>query len=555
VRVAAGFGIVEPKKRPTDLVRCASVAIDGRQKGKHTMHRWHKLASAAILTWVMTVGGPGSAAAQTKPAQPAPEGEMRFALYVTIAPGWLDPGETVPGGTATPFWMAYALHDALVKPMPGNLMTPSLAESWSASEDGLSYDFVLRKGLKFHNGDPFTAEDVVFSFKRAKGAQLHEKVKEVVIVGPHHVRFVLHEPWPDFMAFYGTLASAAGWIVPKNYVEKVGPDGFKKHPIGLGPYKFVSMKPGVELVMEANEDYWRKVPSVKRIVYQSVPEATTRLAMLTRGEVDVAYLLEGQLGESIKNDPKLKLAFSGGVGTYYLDFFDMWDPKSPWADQRVRKAASLAIDRQALSDADTLGASKINGNVVLKRFEYALPIEADPYDPVQAKKLLAEAGYPNGFDAGELYPWPPYFATGEAIIGYLGAVGIKLRLRTMERAAFFAAYGTKKLKGVCMCIAASYGNASTRLAAIAPSTGNFAYGGWPDIDEQYKQQLTETDPKKREAMLHQIQKTLHERVRFAPIFDYFWPSGIGPRVEEAALMSIDPYPWSAPMEDLRLKKP
>ena len=516
------------------------------------MHRWHKLAATAILAWVMTVGGAGSAAAQ--PAQTKPDGEMRWALYVTIAPAWLDPGESVPG-LLTPFWMQYALHDALVKPMPGQLMAPSLAESWSASEDGLSYEFVLRKGLKFHNGDPFTAEDVAFSFKRAKGAQLHEKVKEVVVVDPTHVRFVLHAPWPDFMTYYGTLASAAGWIVPKNYIEKVGPDGFKKHPIGLGPYKFVSMKPGLELVMEANESYWRKMPSVKRLVYQSVPESTTRLAMLTRGEVDIAYLLEGELGKAVQKDPKLKLDFSGGIGTYYLDFFDMWDPKSPWADQRVRKAASLAIDRKALSEADTLGASKPNGNVVLKRFEYALPIDPDPYDPAQAKKLLAEAGYPNGFDAGELYPWPPYFATGEAIVNYLGAVGIKTKLRTMERAAFYSALGSKKLKGLCMCIAAGYGNASTRLAEIAPSSGNFAYGGYPDIDELYKKQLTETNPKKREAMLHQIQKTLHQRVRFAPIYDYFWPTGLGPRVEEASLMKIDPYPWSAPLEDVRLKRP
>jgi peptide/nickel transport system substrate-binding protein len=357
------------------------------------------------------------------------------------------------------------------------------------------------------------------------------------------------------MTFYGTLASAAGWITPKSYFEKVGADGFKKHPIGLGPYKFVSMKPGLELVMEAFEGYWRKVPSVKRIVFQSIPESTTRLAMLTRGEVDVAYLLEGELGKSVQNDPKLKLAFSGGVGTYYLDFFDMWDPKSPWADQRVRKAASLAIDRQALSEADTLGASKPNGNVVLKRFEYALPIDPDPYDPAQAKKLLAEAGYPNGFDAGDLNPWPPYFSTGEAIVGYLGAVGIKTRLRTMERAAFYSALATKKLKGVCMCIAAAYGNASTRIAEIVPSSGNFAHGGYPDVDELFKKQLTETDHAKREAMLHQIQKTLQERTRFAPIYDYFWPTGIGPRVEEASLMKIDPFPWAAPLEDVRLKRP
>ena len=202
----------------------------------------------ACLLWASSHG----AAESRKPA-----GEMRWALYVTLSPAWFDPGEVV--GVLTPFWVLYALHDALVKPMPGNLMTPSLAESWTLSEDRKVYEFKLREGLKFHNGDPFTAEDVKFSFQRAKGSKvLRDKVREVEIVSPSRVRFHLHEPWPDFLAFYGTLASAAGWIVPKNYVEKVGDDGFKKHPIGLGPYKFVSHTPGIELVMEANEDYWRR---------------------------------------------------------------------------------------------------------------------------------------------------------------------------------------------------------------------------------------------------------------------------------------------------------
>ena len=106
------------------------------------------------------------------------------------------------------------------------------------------------------------------------------------------------------------------------------------------------------------------------------------------------------------------------------------------ADRRVRKAASLAIDRKALSEAETLGASRPNGSIVLKSMEFALPIEPDPYDPKQAKKLLAEAGYPNGFDAGELHPWPPYNSTGEAVGGYLGAVGIKARLRTRSAPLF-----------------------------------------------------------------------------------------------------------------------
>jgi peptide/nickel transport system substrate-binding protein len=277
--------------------------------------------------------------------------------------------------------------------------------------------------------------------------------------------------------------------------------------------------------------------------------------MLQHGEVDVAYLLDGSLAESVKTDPKLKLAFSGGIGTFYLDFFDMWDPKSPWADPRVRRAASLAIDRATISEAETLSASPPTGNIVPPAFEFALKIEADPYDPALAKKLLAEAGYPNGFDGGDLYPWPPYFSTGEAITSYFGAVGIRTRVRTMERAAFYAALATKKLKGLCMCVNAVYGNASSRMSETVPSDGAFAYGGYPDIDELYKRQAVETDAAKREALLHQIQQTLHDRMRFAPIFDYIWASGIGPRVESPALMLINPYPWAAPLEEVRLKRP
>ena len=514
------------------------------------MHDTRRLAIGCLaLVFVCLAGGLfDRPAAQTKP-----EGEMRWALYVTLSPVWFDPGEVV--GQITPFWVLYALHDALVKPMPGNQMTPSLAESWTVSPDQRVYEFKLREGLKFHNGDPFTAEDVKFSFLRAKGSKvLHDRVKDVVVVSPSRVRFQLHEPFPDFMAFYGTMATGAGWIVPKSYVEKVGDDGFKKNPVGLGPYKFVSHTPGIELVMEANESYWRKVPSVKRLVYKVVPESTTRVAMLKRGEVDIAYLLEVPQAQELKRDPNVKLAFSGGIAVFFLDFLDQWDPKSPWADKRVRLAASYALDRQALSDAETLGASRPAGNFIPRAFDFALPIEPLPHNPGRAKQLLAEAGYPNGFDAGELYQLPPYFSLGEAIIGNLQAVGIKLKMRPMERAAYFAALQSRKAKGLCVCSSALYGNAASRMSEIFPSEGAYAYGGYPDVDALYKQQARETDRKKREAMLHQIQQLMNERTRIAPIFEYIWPSGIGPRVENAALMMITPYPWSAPLEDVRLKK-
>src|SRR5262245_46927094 len=254
--------------------------------------RGRALIALVLLACVVLLAS-HSALAQS-PAKPV--GEMRWALYVTLAPSWFGPGEVV--GLITPFWVLYAIHDALVKPMPGNLMTPSLAESWTLSPDQLVYEFKLREGLQFHNGDPFTAEDVKFSFLRYRWPKHQsQKVREVEVVDPYRVRFHLPEPWPDFMTYYGTLATGAAWIVPKKYIEQVGEDGFKQHPVGLGPYKFVSQTPGIELVMEAFEGYWRKMPHVKRLVFKSVPDASTRMAMLKKGEVDVAYLLSVPLAE------------------------------------------------------------------------------------------------------------------------------------------------------------------------------------------------------------------------------------------------------------------
>ena len=205
----------------------------------------------------------------------------------------------------------YAMHDALVKPMPGKAMAPSLAESWTQSKDGLVYEFVLRKNVRFHNGDVMTAEDVKFSFERYRGASatlLKGKVAKVEALDPHRVRFTLKQAWPDFLAFYATPATGAAWIVPRKYVEQVGDEGFKKAPVGAGPYKFVAFKPGVELVLEAHEQYWRKVPAVKTLVLRIIPDESTRLAALKRGEVDVAYSITGPLAEELKRTPGLTLA-------------------------------------------------------------------------------------------------------------------------------------------------------------------------------------------------------------------------------------------------------
>jgi len=503
-----------------------------------------------LLAVTQIFGAAGAATA-------APEGTMTWGVHITLASRWLDPAETE--GIITPFMVLYALHDALVKPMPGNINTPSLAESWTQSKDGLTYEFVLRKGAKFHNGEPVTAADVKFSFERYRGAGaklLKERVREVQIVDPGRVRFVLKEPWPDFMTFYGTSATGSGWIVPKAYVEKVGDDGFKRAPIGAGPFKFVSFDPGVELVMEAYEGYWRKVPNLKRLVYRSLPEETTRAAALKKGEVDIAYLLTGPVAEDVQRTPGFKLvAPRESQGTFWLDLPDQWDPKSPWHDRRVRQAASHAIDRQALNQAETLGFSKPTGSLIPRPLEFSRFFEPDAFDPPKAKRLLAEAGYPSGFDAGELYPWPPYFSMGEALAQYLGAVGIRTRIRTMERAAMTTAWRERKLKNVIVGITGAGGNAATRLDAYVSRNGIYTAGVMPDVEDLFQRQARETDVKKREALIHQIQQILYDRLTHIPIYELAFIWGVGPRVEEPGINLIRSFAYSAPLEDLKLKRP
>jgi len=501
-----------------------------------------------LLVIALTLAGSHGAVAQT-----GPSGEAIIAWHVVIAPTWLDPS-TAPA-QITPFGILFAIHDALVRPLPGQKMGNGLAESWSESPDGLVYEFKLRRGVKFHNGDPVTAEDAKFSFDRYKGAgasELQAHVKQVDAVDPLTLRITLKEPWPDFMTFYGTTATAAGFVVPKKYIQQVGEDGFRKHPIGAGPYKFVSHAPGVEIVLEAYTGYWRKVPNVKRLVMKSVPEGTTRVAMLKKGEADIAYALDGEDAENVRRDAKLQLIPSKHASIYWIEFADQWDPKSPWADKRLRLAASYALDRQAINEASCLGFCPPTSIIVPRVMDFALQTPAFPHDMAKAKQLLKEAGYPNGLDAGEFVPCPPFYSTAEAALNYLNTAGIRVRMRTMERAAFLTAWREKKLRGLFMAAVGSSGNAATRAAEFMYSKGSYAYGGYPDLDDMILQQARERDPKKREAQLHRIQQLTMDRAMYLPIMDYRTLRGVGPRVAEHALDSLNLVPFPA-HEDMKMK--
>jgi len=232
---------------------------------------------------------------------------------------------------------------------------------------------------------------------------------------------------------------------------------------------------------------------------------------------------------------------------------EQWDPKSPWHDRRVRLAASYALDRNALNQAETLGMSRPTGGLIPRVLEFARAYEPPPYDPAQAKKLLGEAGYPNGFDAGDLTPFPPFFGLGEGLVNYLQAVGIRTKLRTMERAAFLSAWREHKLKGVIMGLGAPAGNAATRIEVYVTRNGIYSSGVVPEIEDLFQRQARELDRKKREAMLHQIQQIMHDRVLHVPIYELAFLWGVGPRVEEACVDWIKGFSYSAPYEDLKLK--
>src|SRR6185436_9236351 len=171
-------------------------------------------------------------------------------------------------------------------------------------------------------------------------------------------------------------------------------------------------------------------------------------AAVRTGQVDIAYLFGGSIAEEIRRTPNMKLVAPLVYGIYWLDFLDQWDPKSPWHDRRVRLAASLAIDRKAINQAEMLGLGKEASSFVPPEFEFALKLPPPTQDVRRAKQLLAEAGYPNGFEAGDLTPLPPYTSLGESVAQQLQEIGIRAKVRSMERATFMTSWHDKKLKGL-----------------------------------------------------------------------------------------------------------
>ncbi len=377
----------------------------------------------------------------------APSGGMVLAWHTNIASRWLDPQQH--DGTASPDNFIMALHDALIKNLRDKRYDdPALAETYAMAEDAKSATFRLRPGLKFHDGAPVTLDDVKWSFEHYRGAWgevLHNRTEGIELVDDRTLRFHFKEPFLDFPILMGTSnVSGAAWVVPAKYYEKVGQSGFMQKPIGAGPYKLVSQEPGVRLDFAAFDDYYRPV-HIKQLTMVSVPEAATRIAMLERGEADIVYNVPGELIERVKSNPKLMLAPVVSAN-FWLEFPGFQDPKSPFHDKRVRQAISLAIDRDAINQAECDGLGRVDGNWINDDVEYGMPWPKWERNLAKAKQLMAEAGFPNGFAVDWLTPVPNYYSRGERIVSQLQAIGIRAqaaddRARRLSEAAARRAQG------------------------------------------------------------------------------------------------------------------
>ena len=265
-------------------------------------------------------------------------------------------------------------------------------------------------------------------------------------------------------------------------------------------------------------------------------------------------MIRGELAEELQRTPGLSLKPVDAPAPFWVALLDQWDPKSPWHDQRVRRAASLAIDRKSINQALTLGFSKLTGNAFVPgALEFYRQLSAPIYDPAKAKQLLAEAGHAGGFNAGEFFCDSSYSNVAEAILNNLGEVGIRATLRPIERAAFVKSYTEKKFKNIVLTGSGAFGNAATRMATFAVKGGAYVYGSYPDIDELYDKQAVELDHAKRTAILGKMQQLVEERTVAVPIWQLAFINSAGPRVGESGFGLIPAFAYTGPYEDITIK--
>jgi peptide/nickel transport system substrate-binding protein len=330
-------------------------------------------------------------------------------------------------------------YDTLIGRDASLALRPGLALSWRAV-DPTTWEFKLRQGVRFHNGEPFNGQAVKFSFERMldpktrwPGAGALRPIKSVTVVDDYTVRFTTERPWPLMPRFLGYY----GMIVPPGLLAQGGEDALVRHPVGTGPYRFVRWVKDDRVELEANPDYWGGKPRISRVVFRAIPSESSRLAELLAGSVHLINLVPPELFKPIQDSPRVKLVEGKSLSVYFVigNLVNIAKDR-PLADRRVRQALNYAIDRQAIlaSIMHNVGrpVSTFCTDVMLGCDASVSPF---PYDPERARALLREAGYPNGFDftittTSGAYPGDRDIAL--AVADQLNRVGVRARANVTE---------------------------------------------------------------------------------------------------------------------------
>jgi peptide/nickel transport system substrate-binding protein len=498
--------------------------------------------SATLAVEAAILKGP-LAKLDIKPAEVAPsrgksQGTLTVAQHFALDPGWLNPLEH--SYVVTQQHYDYIVHDALIKTMPQGILTYSLAEHAEMSADYESAAFRLRPGLKFQDDSPLTAADVKWTYDNFKGARaklFHDKLDKIEIVDDRTIIFRFKEPFIEFMDIYNGNVSGIGWVVPGKYYEKVGADGFKLKPLGAGPFKLVSQEPGTQMNFEAWDGYWRRTPGVKTLVVKGIRDPASRVAGLETGELDLAYGMTGKLLPRVMKDKNLRWD-RNFTSAWWLTFPGYAEKDSPFHDKRVREAVSLSLNRAFLSKQETQGIGAPYGNWITSEQPDALrgdgkDLPVPEHNPEKAKKLLAEAGFPNGFDLDWYVPFVPYFDMGQRILADLAAVGIRGKLEVLEGPGFRSkvGQGRKGFPGNRTIVQNIDIRSAAEMISIFATCGSTAsFVCEPKIDELWKKHQASLDQEERESLSAQIQHMLIENYYFVPIYMNPFVHAVGPKV-------------------------
>lgn len=427
-----------------------------------------------------------------------------------------------PSKDTSPIGFNYRLNvfDALTELQRDGEMNPRLAESWTFSPDLLEWTFKLRKGVKFHDGSDFTADDVVFTIRRILADNTTpvrtflKLVKAVEKIDDHTVKFTLVQP-------YGIFHRQISYVhmMSKTYHEKAGDQGYATKPVGTGPYKLVSWSKDDRMVLEANENYWRGVPAIKRATFRPVPSEASRASALASGEVDLVPALPPSLMTQLKSRPELTV---GTAPSFRVIFVAFNVNKPPFDNPLIREAVDKSIDRAAITDKLLRGLGKPTGVMVPPmNIGYDASFKPTKYDPAAAKALVTKAGY-----KGEVitiqFPSNNIVLANEvveAIAGYMTAAGLKVEIRPMEFTAFFPLWLQSKLDSMYFfAFGSSQYHAETVLTTMYEE-GSHAYKVDKEIDRLLKQQRTVTDPAEQKKLIVQALQRSNENRYQLPLYD------------------------------------